>query len=242
MKKSLLMLCAALAALSAGRLRAQAPVVSTDEESVWYFVATADTTATGLLMTDQTDSRPDLPVGLAERDETNRAQQWRLVATGSDGSVRLQNRATNRYVQAVSVDADLYRVAQTGSAVIAGLGFSLISLGSGQYAIGGTEADGTVRYLIAAREHVAPPLATTIAPGSMFAWTFEQAEVVGIEAAREVAPRLIIEGGRVHAVPQVPLRIVSTTGVVVPATQPLRAGIYLVTPLGGRTQKIIVKP
>lgn len=237
------MLCTALAVLATGGVRAQAPTVSTDGADAWYFVTSADTAAAGLLMTDQTDSRPAFPLGLAALSTTNsRAQQWRLVAAGTNGTVRLQNRATGRYVQPASAEAYLYRVAQTGSAVIEGRGFALTALGSEQYALSGSEADSTVRYLIAAREGVAPALAAGATVGSMFAWTFELAEPVGISTTREAQPRISVQGGRVSCSPQVPLRIVTTTGVEVPASQPLRAGIYLVTPRGAKTQKIIVKP
>lgn len=217
---------------------AQSPVVSDEEQTSYYFVASASSGAQGLAMTD---AGADAAYPIALSALTSSAdQQWRLESAGTN-LVRLVNRQSGRILQPQSVADALYRIAQLGSQVLQGRGFTLQSLGSDQYALSGVEEDGgEARYLVAQQKDVAPTDLTAATAGSPVAWTFTLAERVnGIDAARSGAPRVSVENGRISVEPAAPFTVHTADGAQVSATGKLQPGLYLVT-VAGRTVKVLI--
>lgn len=220
--------------------KAQKPQVSDEQTTTWYCVASASAGgSSGLVMGDDADAAPAYPVALQAADGSQR-QQWKLVDGGS-GLLRLVNRATGRILQPVSEAATLYNIVQLQSSVIEGRGFSLQDLGSGQYALGGAEADGVTRYLLSACQDEAPAAASSLTAGSAFAWTFADASTVGIKDAVAQRPTVSVRNGRVEVTPSVPYTVTSADGVPMPAGRKLSAGVYVVAG-NGFTAKVIVNP
>lgn len=215
----------------------QAPQVSTDESVTWYNVVSASPDASGLLMTDNYATSPAFPVAL-KTPENGTFQQWKLVKEASSGLLRFVNRSTGRIIQPVSVASDLYNVIQLGSSVIVGSGFSLESLGNGEYAISGVESDGVTRYLISAKENTAAS-ASAVTTQSAYAWTFQEVQEVGINDAVTETPTISVRNGRVVVTPTAPFLLRSVDGITLPSDSRLMKGIYMVT-VNGKTTKIFI--
>lgn len=237
MNKKTTFLGLACMALACGAM-AQSPVVSDEEQTTYYFVASASSGAQGLAMTDA-GSDASYPIALSALT-SGTDQQWRLESAGTD-LVRLVNRQSGRILQPQSVADALYRITQLGSQVLQGRGFTLQSLGNDQYALSGVEEDGgATRYLVAQQKDVAPTDLTAATTGSPVAWTFTLAERVnGIDAAQALESRVRVSGGRISVEPAAPFTVHSADGAQVSATGRLLPGLYLVT-VAGRTVKVLI--
>lgn len=217
---------------------AQKPLLSDGTTTSWYNIVSESTDAKGLVMSDNSDQSSSYPIAL-QTDDESAAMQWKLVADDSNGLIRFVNRKTGRIIQPVSVAAQLYNVTQLSSSVLSGKGFTLEELENGQYALPGEEADGTIRYLISAKEGTTPDAATSATEGSAFAWSFRLVETVGIDNVENLRPTISVVDGRITVTPAVPFRVVTTDGVEMTGSERLSAGVYLVT-VEGETVKIIV--
>lgn len=216
---------------------AQKPVLSTAGENSWYHVVSAYDGTLGMVMTDNSATQSDFPIGVEAAQEGLASQQWKLVQADEEGKlVYLVNRNTGNILQPFSEDSGLYRVTQLNNSVETGMGFTLTGLGRGQYAFVGTEGDGQKRGLVALQKGK-PVEEGELEFGSPYAWTFQfidfDTNVNSIHAER---PVIFVKDGRIIVNGNNEYRVMRVDGVEIPQNSRLVPGIYIV-----KTEEYTVK-
>lgn len=185
----------------------------------------------------------DYPLQLAAPRDDDYTQQW-YVTDGGNDKVRLVNRATGHTLLTSSVPYKTFNMPLLETAENSAGARTMQYLGLGRYAIGGEEEDGIVRWLNASTETAGAPEGydESTAADKGFGWTFHQ---VGTSAAIEqpavTTSGVKIDGRRIMAAnPDDELRVFTSDGREVSASNALGCGIYIVL-VNGQASKVIIR-
>ena len=208
----------------------------------WYYLLSAKNGVTGeQAICDNTKNEGGAPLTVVALEESNEAQQWKLVRNEATGNYMIVNRATGLHILSNSIVQDIYNITSAGW-VSNNPGFEMRYLGLGQYAFCGVEDDGIMRYLsIQDASAPAESLNLSAMPSSSCAWTLKVAghstgvkDAIGSEVnVKVVGKRIGVEGADDY-------RVVNALGMDVPKSSALSTGIYLVV-IGENTYKVTVK-
>jgi hypothetical protein len=217
------------------------PVTSTENETVWFSIRSAQSALAGKLLTE-IESTGNVQLALNESADGDLRQHWKIVAnSASEGTVNFVNRATGNLISSVPV-FDIYYYMQHAGTETAG--WQMDSLGNNQYAIH-TGAAGLERYWNAATAGQVPASYRKEAVlHSGFAWRFQFVD--SDTPAAIVLPeygnwRVRAENRRIHVEGADSYRIYTIQGIRVNRNSELLPGIYFVTVHNNKTVKVLVK-
>jgi hypothetical protein len=220
--------------------------LSTDENQVWYYIASARPEYVNKGITDIVDqAHPHIKFAIETIDVNNDRQQWKVVKKNditTDKRVHFINKATGHLIQTASVTSNWFNYTQYTRQTDGSNGWDTKFIGDGQFEIYAMENDGIVRYLnLASQSQQHPDLLEENTKDTGFAWLFTK---VGDDTALKTQtpdqPCIYVKDKRIYVMESDDYTIRNTQGISIDRSANLSVGVYLIT-VREKTYKIIVK-
>lgn len=213
---------------------------SSGDEVYWYNLLSAKSGVTNLAICENADTQAAFPIAVVAQDANDHGQQWKFVASESNGYYYIVNRKSGKQILASSLAQGALNATQIGEGHV-GKGFKVVEVTDGQYAIYGTEEDGIVRYLaLQELSSEGVVLNKKELANSAFAWVAQLVDGTGISTITAGDAVITVKNRQIVVENAKDYTVTNLAGVEFPKKAILEQGVYVVT-VGGVSKNVYVE-